>query len=918
MSSRRCDLIGRAAFMRLPNLFELLEGRQLLSSTLTGATTRATSQPLSVNHVRIPKSDRRKDPKGVQKGVGYTNYEIFNPTEDPNVNPFGVSSPQGRTPTQIRKSYAMDNVLFNGITGDGSGQTIAIIDAYDDPSFVSDSDPNYGISDLKRFDAQFGLVDPASFKKFNQSGGTSYPSSGVANGWAGEIALDVEWAHVMAPKATIWLVEASSSSFTNLNAAVNWAKAQPGVSAISMSYGADDFAGESSFDSTFTTPAGHQGVTFFSSSGDTGGLIEYQSSSPNVVGVGGTRLNQADSTGTYSSETAWNGSGGGISNNESKPAFQNLLTTPSSTQRTAPDVAADADPNTGVAVLDSSPNGIGSANPWFNGFVGGTSLSSPLWAGMMAVANQGRSILGLGTLDGRSQTLPRLYTLNANDFHDITSGTAGSFSAGPGYDLITGRGSPKAPQLLADLAGGASISGTAFQDNNGNGSQDSGETGQSGVTLFLDYNNNGTLDSATEPSTTTNIAGAYTFSDLIGGNTFTLREVTPSGFVRTSSSTQTATTAFGGSVTGKNFGNFPTSFNGTAFTLRLDSTGTTEQIFTGATASGSPAYSIATSALGATSLSFNGTGGNDTLNVDLTNGNPAPSGNVSFNGNGGNTLVVTGSGNADTVTLNNGNVAFASGGRVNFTGVASMNANLVGGDDTLNFNGPGTALVLNFGAGNDTFDVQTGSFAANSDIGSGTNLKVDVASGASVSFGSSQHLRELDLHNNATATLAAGGSKVLVTSDLSIDSGGKLDLNDNDLLLDYTGASPLAAIQSVIDTARNGGAWDGPGLTSASARNNAAHNTTLGVMESADYAAAHGGTFAGETPDASAVLVKYTYYGDTDFNGKVNFDDYVRTDSGFNNHRTGWTNGDFDGNGQVNFDDYVLIDLAFNTQGAAL
>jgi hypothetical protein len=77
-------------------------------------------------------------------------------------------------------------------------------------------------------------------------------------------------------------------------------------------------------------------------------------------------------------------------------------------------------------------------------------------------------------------------------------------------------------------------------------------------------------------------------------------------------------------------------------------------------------------------------------------------------------------------------------------------------------------------------------------------------------------------------------------------------------------------------------------------------------------------TFDGQAIDTTAVLIKYTYYGDADFNGKVNFDDYVRTDSGFNNHKTGWTNGDFDGNGSVNFDDYVLVDLAFNTQGGTL
>jgi hypothetical protein len=159
-----------------------------------------------------------------------------------------------------------------------------------------------------------------------------------------------------------------------------------------------------------------------------------------------------------------------------------------------------------------------------------------------------------------------------------------------------------------------------------------------------------------------------------------------------------------------------------------------------------------------------------------------------------------------------------------------------------------------------------------------------------------------------------------VIEQLTIDSGGTLDVYDNDLIIDYSGASQLAAIESLIRSARNGGAWNGPGLISSSAKSNPNHNTTLGAMEATDFKSIYGAsaTFNGEPLDSTAVLVKYTYYGDTDFNGKVNFDDYVRTDNGFNNHRSGWSNGDFDGNGQVNFDDYVLIDLAFNTQGAVL
>jgi hypothetical protein len=156
---------------------------------------------------------------------------------------------------------------------------------------------------------------------------------------------------------------------------------------------------------------------------------------------------------------------------------------------------------------------------------------------------------------------------------------------------------------------------------------------------------------------------------------------------------------------------------------------------------------------------------------------------------------------------------------------------------------------------------------------------------------------------------------------LAINGAGYLDLNSNDLLLNYTGASPRSGVQAMINATRNGGAWSGAGaIRSGSAKDNVKHNTTLGVLEATELKSLFGpaASFDGQFPDDTAVLIKYTYYGDTDFNGVVNFDDYSRTDSGFNQHKTGWMNGDFDSNGHVDFDDYSLIDLAFNTQGAPL
>ena len=165
-----------------------------------------------------------------------------------------------------------------------------------------------------------------------------------------------------------------------------------------------------------------------------------------------------------------------------------------------------------------------------------------------------------------------------------------------------------------------------------------------------------------------------------------------------------------------------------------------------------------------------------------------------------------------------------------------------------------------------------------------------------------------------------GGLNTLRTAGLTVNIGGTIDLADNDVILDYTGGSPLAMIESLIGSARNGGNWLGAGLTSSVARDNPGHNTTLGAMEASDYRGFYGAgaSFAGQTPGASSVLVKYTYYGDANFSGTVTFDDYVRIDTGFNAHLTGWSNGDFNQSGGVNFDDYVLIDTAFNTQSGPL
>ena len=395
----------------------------------------------------------------------------------------GTSSPGGFTPAQIRQAYGIDQIAFsNGaIQGNGSGQTIAIVTAYHN---------NKISSDLAAFDSYFNIAPPSSFVQVAQDGTTNYQGFDPTGSFELETALDVEWSHAIAPAASILLVEANTSSFNDLVAAADYARKQPGVSVVSMSFGGSEFSGQNSFDATFTTPAAHAGVTFVAAAGDSGNPGLYPAYSPNVLSVGGTSLTYNIASGTYS-ETGWSGSGGGVSTLETQPSFQTGYVSQSTTMRVGPDVAFDANPNTGVPVYDTYNNAVSA--PWSQ--VGGTSLGAPAWAGLIAIANQGRAVAGLSTLDGVSGTLPKLYSLPSSAFNDVATGSNGAnSSAGPGFDTVTGRGSPKANLVVAGLIGPGAISGTVFNDANGNGTLDNGEAGLSGWTVYQDFNNNGSFD----------------------------------------------------------------------------------------------------------------------------------------------------------------------------------------------------------------------------------------------------------------------------------------------------------------------------------------------------------------------------------------------------------------------------------------
>lgn len=397
---------------------------------------------------------------------------------------FLSASPTGLSPQQVSKAYGFDKIAYSvsgkTISADGAGQTIAIVDAYDDPTIIND---------LKVFDKAFNLSDTNDSGQFVLTKVKMSANVKADAGWSQEIALDVEWAHALAPKANILLVEASSASISGLMSAVDYARKQPGVVAVSMSWGSSEFYNETSYDQYFTTPSGHiggsgiaGGVTFVTASGDSGAGAEWPAVSPNVVAVGGTTL-KLDSAGNYLSETAWSLSGGGYSRYETN-------------QTSSPDVAFNANPSTGFSVYDSTP--ASGVVGWQT--VGGTSAGAPAWAALVALADQGRELSGLGSLDS-STALKAIYAAPASNFHDIVSGNNGGYSASVGNDLVTGRGSPVADILAADLAvytsasntnsGGATSGGGSSSGGSGTSTGNTGTGTETGGTTNPGGNNNG-------------------------------------------------------------------------------------------------------------------------------------------------------------------------------------------------------------------------------------------------------------------------------------------------------------------------------------------------------------------------------------------------------------------------------------------
>ena len=327
-------------------------------------------------------------------------------------NPQATTSPTGYGPVQFQTAYSLPSATA------GAGQTIAIVDAFDDPKAEAD---------LATYSAAYGLpactTANGCFKKVDQNGGNKYPRPD--QGWALEISLDIQVAHAICPNCKILLVEAKSNSFSNLIAAEDYATTHANV--VSNSWGGGEFSSETSsaYDGHFNRP----GVPITVSSGDAGYGVEFPAASQYVTAVGGTTL-RLNGNNTRLSETVWSSAGSGCSSFESKPAWQSGT---GCSRRTVADVSAVADPSTGASVYDSY--GYSGQRGWFQ--VGGTSLSAPLIAAVYALAG-----------NGASTTHGSYPYSHSGSLYDVTSGSNGSCggsylcTAGPGYDGPTGLGTP--------------------------------------------------------------------------------------------------------------------------------------------------------------------------------------------------------------------------------------------------------------------------------------------------------------------------------------------------------------------------------------------------------------------------------------------------------------------------------------------
>jgi subtilase family serine protease len=446
------------------------------SSSSIANNPQATTAPTAPTPTAVPTSTSVFTPAGTAPTTQQCNQVIAVPCY---------------SPEEIQQAFSLTSLYRQGF--DGKGQTIVIIGAGNTPHIESD---------LKAFDKAWGLPDPPSFKILQPFGPpTPYSCSGEADGLQLENTLDVEWSHAIAPGANIVLIIGPNKERTYLPApanaplcglydleeAVSYALDNHLGNIITISYGGSELGADTDtavdkanerkeFDAAHSIfqRAASMGVTIMASTGDSGATngddyvnmnkywnkpnISWPASDPYVLAVGGTSLTIQDANGDYGNETAWNNNGGstggGLSVLYGEPNYQKNVPNQDMLQgkRGIPDVAFPADVN--YELYETADPATIDVSKWPHwNLIGGTSASSPCWAGIIAIADQ-MSIQAGGKPLGWIQ--PGLYSLKGQDFHDITQGDnnfahVAGYQAQTGYDLVTGWGTPIADQLLPAL-----------------------------------------------------------------------------------------------------------------------------------------------------------------------------------------------------------------------------------------------------------------------------------------------------------------------------------------------------------------------------------------------------------------------------------------------------------------------------------
>ena len=447
LQARAWLLVGGALFLALPLLGTASCAGDGGDSSAEGERTSSSDEDALSSIQKHPHRAVCTD-----AGPGFARCHARIRTSDATADVTAFATPQGLTPADLQAAYS--------IPAGGSGLTVAIIDAHDNPNAESD---------LAVYRAQFGLPPCTTangcFKKVSQTGATS-PLPAANSGWAGEIALDIDMVSAACPSCKILLVEAKTASMSDLGTAVNTA-ASLGAAAISNSYGGSEDSTSLAADAKYFN---HPGIAITVSSGDNGYGVEFPASSAHVIAVGGTSLVKSSGGTRGWTEGAWASAGSGCSTKIAKPSFQKDT---GCAKRMVADVSAVADPNTGVAVYNTYGGAAAGATGW--AVYGGTSASAPLVAAILVAG-------GKGSVDN---SWPYA---NTGSFYDVITGSNGSCSGKylctsvAGYDGPTGLGTVNGAKLSGGGAGGAG-SGTGTSSTTGSGtsaSSTSATTGSAG------------------------------------------------------------------------------------------------------------------------------------------------------------------------------------------------------------------------------------------------------------------------------------------------------------------------------------------------------------------------------------------------------------------------------------------------------